>query len=58
MFLSTTYGRRLGKAKVTGCCIRFKSVNDVDVGVIEEVVADAMGPRSCPLDERASPIGG
>ncbi|HEX3365158.1 DUF1801 domain-containing protein [Phenylobacterium sp.] len=45
-YLSETYGSRLGKAKITGYCIRFRSVNDVDLGVLEEVVADAMGPRS------------
>lgn len=41
--LSETYGSRLGKAKVTGYCISFKSVKDVDLRVIEEVVADALG---------------
>jgi hypothetical protein len=40
--LSKTYGSRLGKAKITGYCIRFKSVKDVDLGVLEEVVADAL----------------
>lgn len=42
-YLSQTYGSRLGKAKVTGYCISFRSVKDVDLGVLEEVVADAMG---------------
>lgn len=45
-YLSETYGSRLGKAKITGYCIRFRSVRDVDLGVLEEVVADALGPRS------------
>ena len=43
-YLSETYGSRLGKAKVTGYCISFKSVKDVDVAVLEELVADAIGP--------------
>jgi len=43
-YLSETYGSRIGKAKVTGYCIRFRSVRDVDLGVLEEVVADALGP--------------
>ena len=43
-YLSETYGPRLGKAKITGYCIRFRSVKDVDLGVLEELVADAMGP--------------
>jgi hypothetical protein len=45
-YLLETYGSRLGKAKISGYCIRFKSVKDVDLGVLEEVVADAMGPGS------------
>lgn len=45
-YLSRTYGSRLGKAKITGYCIRFKSVKDVDLGVLEEVVADALGAGS------------
>ncbi|HLK26167.1 MAG TPA: DUF1801 domain-containing protein [Caulobacteraceae bacterium] len=40
--LSETYGDRLGKAKVTGYCIRFKSLNDVDIGTLEEVIANAL----------------
>jgi hypothetical protein len=45
-YLSRTYGSRLGKAKITGYCIRFKSVKDVDLGVLEEVVADSLGAGS------------
>jgi Domain of unknown function (DU1801) len=41
-YLSETYGSRLGKAKITGYCIRFKSIKDVDLGVLAEVVADAL----------------
>ena len=42
-YLSETYGSRLGKAKITGYCIKFKSVGDVDLGVLAEVIADALG---------------
>ena len=45
-YLFETYGSRLGKAKITGYCIRFKSVKDLDLGVLEEVVVDALGPGS------------
>ena len=45
-YLSKTYGSRLGKAKITGYCIKFKSVKDVDLGVLEEFVADAMDATS------------
>jgi hypothetical protein len=45
-YLPDTYGSRLGKSKITGYCIRFRSVRDVDVGVLEEIIADALGPGS------------
>ena len=45
-YLSETYGSRLGKAKVTGYCISFKSVKDVDLDVLEQLVADVMGPAA------------
>jgi hypothetical protein len=45
-YLSTTYGSRLGKAKITGYCISFRSTKDVDLAVLEEVVANALGSGS------------
>jgi hypothetical protein len=45
-YLPETYGSRLGKAKVTGYCIKFKSLKDVDLGVLKEIVANAIGPGS------------
>jgi hypothetical protein len=44
--LSDTYGKTLGKAKITGYCIKFRSARDVDMGVLKEVIADALGRRS------------
>jgi hypothetical protein len=37
-YLSTAYGTRLGKASVTGYCIKFKSLGDIDVEVLEEAI--------------------
>lgn len=45
-YLSETYGPRLGKAKISGYCIRFRSLKDVDLSVLEEIVGDAMAPAS------------
>jgi hypothetical protein len=42
-YLSQTYGSRIGRAKITGYCVSFKSTRDVDLGVFDELVADAMG---------------
>jgi hypothetical protein len=45
-FLPETYGSRLGKAKVTGYCIKFKCLKDVDLGVLKEIIVNAIGPGS------------
>ncbi|HQH42010.1 MAG TPA: DUF1801 domain-containing protein [Bacteroidales bacterium] len=42
-FLSKTYGKKIGKASVTGYCIKFKSVEDVDLAVLKEVIAYRLG---------------
>jgi hypothetical protein len=41
-YLPETYGDRLGKAKVTGYCIKFKSIKDVAVDTLEEIIANAL----------------
>jgi uncharacterized protein YdhG (YjbR/CyaY superfamily) len=56
-YLAQTYGPRLGKAKVTGYCIRFRSAKDVDLGVLEEVVADALS-SAAGLGLAPSPLAG
>jgi hypothetical protein len=37
-YLPQTYGTRLGKASVTGYCIRFKSIKDINIDVLEEAI--------------------
>lgn len=49
--LSRTYGPRLGKAKITGYCIRFRSLRDLDPSVLRALVAETLGP------DRAAPDG-
>jgi hypothetical protein len=44
--LSQTYGAKLGKAKVTGYCIKFRSLKDIDVDVLEEIVASHLDPKA------------
>ncbi len=41
-YLARTYGKKLGKASVTGTCIKFKALKDVDVGVLEAAVRDGV----------------
>ena len=37
-YLSRTYGNRLGKASVTGYCIKFKTLIDINTDVLEEAI--------------------
>lgn len=39
-YLSETYGSKLGKASITGYCIKFKSLKDVDLDVFETAIRD------------------
>jgi hypothetical protein len=44
--LSQTYGQTLGKAKITGYCVSFRSLKDVNLGVIERMVADHLSKEA------------
>ena len=37
-YLAKTYAKKLGKASVTGYCIKFKTLNDINIDVLEEVI--------------------
>jgi len=37
-YLAQTFGKRLGKASVTGYCIKFKSIKDIHLDVLEEAI--------------------
>jgi len=37
-YLANTYGKKLGKATVTGYCIKFKSIKDINVGILLEAI--------------------
>jgi len=37
-YLPKTYGKDLGKASVTGYCIRFKTLKDINVDVLEAAI--------------------
>jgi hypothetical protein len=39
-YLTNTYGKKLGKATVTGYCIKFKTIKDISLDVLEEAVKD------------------
>jgi len=37
-FLVNAYGKKLGKASVSGYCIKFKALKDINVDVLEEAI--------------------
>src|SRR5258705_6719229 len=37
-YLAQTYGKELGKASVTGYCIRFKTLKDINTDVLERAI--------------------
>ena len=37
-YLAQTYGKALGKASVTGYCIRFKTLSDINADVLEAAI--------------------
>lgn len=41
-YLARTYGATIGRAKVTGYCIAFKRLGDVDLDVLNAAIRDGM----------------
>jgi hypothetical protein len=39
-YLAKTYGKKLGKASVTGYCIKFKTLKDINVETLKEAIRD------------------
>ena len=37
-YLAQTYGKDLGKASVTGYCIKFKTLKDINVEILQEAI--------------------
>jgi hypothetical protein len=50
-YLARTYGKKLGKASVTGYCIKFKALKDIDIGTLEAAIRD--GVSQTAEDDRA-----
>jgi hypothetical protein len=45
-YLPKTWGGKLGKATVTGYCIRFRSLRDIDLAVLEAAIRDGIAQTS------------
>ena len=37
-YLAQKYGRKIGKASVTGYCIKFKTLKDINIEILEEAI--------------------
>ena len=37
-YLAQTYGKNLGKASVTGYCIKFKALKDIDIDILKAAI--------------------
>lgn len=47
-YLAKTYGKKLGKASVTGYCIKFKSLKDINTDILEEAIRYGLEATSGP----------
>ena len=41
-YLSETYGKTIGRAKVTGYCIKFQTLKDINIDVLETAILDGV----------------
>ena len=45
-YLAEIYGKKIGKATVTGYCIRFKSLKDINMDVLEAAIQYGAGTKN------------
>ena len=45
-YLARTYGKTLGKASVTGYCIKFRRLSDIRVEILEDAIRDGIRQTS------------
>ncbi len=41
-YLANTYGKNIGKASVSGYCIKFKTLKDINIDVLEAAIRDGL----------------
>jgi hypothetical protein len=41
-YLPQTYGKKLGKASVTGYCIKFKTIKDISIDILQAAILDGV----------------
>ena len=48
-YLAHTYGKKLGKASVTGYCVRFKTLTDINVDILQAAIRSGVEATSPDL---------
>ena len=51
-YLAKTYGKKLGKASVTGYCIKFKTIKDINIDILQEAIRDGVEITGKVTDEK------
>lgn len=41
-YLPKTYGEKIGKASITGYCVKFKTLKDINIEVLEAAIRDGL----------------
>jgi hypothetical protein len=41
-YLAQTYGKKLGKASVTGYCVKFKTIKDINTDILQAAIRDGV----------------
>lgn len=47
-YLAKTYGKTLGKATVTGYCIKFKTIKDINLDILREAIRNGVEATAVP----------
>ena len=45
-YLAQTYGKKIGKANVSGYCIKFKTLKDINIDILEAAIRYGIGASS------------
>ena len=45
-YLANSYGKKLGKASITGYCIKFKTIKDINVDILQSAIRDGAEAQS------------
>lgn len=51
-YLAQTYGKEIGKASVSGYCIKFKTLKDINMAILEAAIHDGVGQTTAPTKDK------